>query len=292
MKKAVAVLLLLLSAGLSLSSCMHIKKYDSCHPVNHPMSKWEGYAEGVQFELYIGDDEYKDFMVIDYGNKKISYLVRWHRNYASQISITDVRESFVDENKSPVKQTLNLPRGSWDIELIDEIHFKFVRGSVKVPDATCDIPEVTLPSEIVMVRIPSEISSENFPQIEKDEAYDRCPTYRYGTQWISDDNKVIIDNIKSSGTYTAGTSKVTFVEEPNLVYLIGFFELDYKVYLTKWEQDSLFYFSKSEFLKSTEEWQCEYFENYFTARVVRSEHYDPGHILTFTLLETPLDSKE
>lgn len=292
MKKAVAVLSLFLAVLLSLSSCRHIRKYDSCHPVNQPMSKWEGDAEGLHFELYIGDEERKDFMVIDYGNKKISYLVCWHQNYASQMSINDVRESSVDENKSPVNQILNLRRGGWDIELIDETHFKFVHGSVEIPDATCDIPEVMLPNEIVMTRTQSEIGNENFPQIEKDEAYDRCPTYRYGTQWVSDDNKVIIDNIESSGTYTAGTSKVTFADEPNSVYFIGFFELDYKVYLMKWEEDSLLYFSKSEFVKSTEEWQCEYFENYFTARVVRSKHYEPGHILTFTLVETPLNSKE
>lgn len=289
MKKTVALLSFLLVVLLLVSSCSHIRKYDSCHPVNHPMSKWEGDADGLHFELYIGDEEHRDFMVIDYGNEKISYLVWWHQNYLSQMTINDIRESSLDENESPVHQVLNLRRGSWDIELIDETHFKFIHGLAEISDAKSYIPEAMLPNEIVMTRIQSKIGDENFPSIEKDENYDFCPTYRYGTQWISDDNRIIIDNIESSGTYTAGTSKVIFADEPNAVYYIGFFELDHKAYLMKWEEDSLFYFSKSKFVKSTEEWQCEYFENYFTARVIRSEHYEPGHILTFTLVETPLE---
>ena len=288
MKKAVALLLFILTLFPSLFSCRDIRKFDSCHPVNHPMSKWEGDAKGVHFELYIGDKEHKDFMIIDYGNKKISYLVWWHQNHLSQMTINDIRESSLDENESHVHQVLHLRRGGWDIDLIDETHFKFVRGSAEFPDATSNIPEVMLPNEIVMTRIQSKISNENFPSIEKDKAYDLCPTYRYGTQWVSDDNKIIIDNIESGGTYTAGTSKVIFAQEPSSVYYVGFFELDYKAYLMKWEEDSLFYFSNSKFVKSKEEWQCEYFENYFTARVIRSEHYEPGHILTFTLVETPL----
>lgn len=79
MKKAVVFLSFLLVALLFLSSCSHIRKFDSSHPVNHPMSKWEGDAEGLHFELYIGDEEHNDFMIIDYGNKKISYLVWWHQ---------------------------------------------------------------------------------------------------------------------------------------------------------------------------------------------------------------------
>lgn len=289
MKKAVVFLSFLLVALLFLSSCSHIRKFDSSHPVNHPMSKWEGDAEGLPFELYIGDEEHNDFMIIDYGNKKISYLVWWHQNYLSQMTINDIRESSLDESISPADQVLHLLRGSWNIDLIDETHFKFIHGSAEFPDATNNIPEVMLPNEIVMTRTRWDLGNESFPQPKRDEAYDLCPTYRYGTQWVSDDNMITIDNIKSRGTYTSGTSKVTFAEEPNSVYYIGFFELDYKAYLMKWEEDSLFYFSKSKFANSTEEWQCEYFENYFTARVIRSEHYEPGHILTFTLVETPLE---
>lgn len=285
MKKSVVLLSFLLVVLLLLSSCSYIRKYDTCHPAKQPMPKWEGDAEGLHFELYIGDEEHEDFMIIDYENKKLSYLVWWHQNYLSQMTINDIRESSLDESISPADQVLHLLRGSWDVELIDETHFELIHGPEEFPDAICDTPEATLPNEIVMTRTLSDLGNENFPQIGRDEAYDLCPTYRYGTQWISDDNRVVINNIESSGTHTAGTSKVTFTEEPNSVYLIGFFELDYKACLMKWEEDSLFYFSKSNFASSTEEWQCEYFENYFTARVIRSEHYEPGHILTFTLVE-------
>lgn len=291
MKKAVVVSLLLLAVLIALSSCSHIRKFDSCHPVNHPMSKWEGDAEGLHFELYIGDEEHEDFMVIDYGIKKISYLVFWHQNYASQMSLNDVRECTLDENESPTYQSPHLERSNWDIELIDETHCKFVSHGVgEIEDATSNIPELMMPTEIVMMRTQSELNKENFPEIEADESYGLCPTYRYGTQWISDDNKVIIENIKSGYNSTAGTSKVTFVEEPDSVYYIGFFELDHKAYLLKWEEET--YFTASKFAHSKEEWQCEYFENYFVAQVIRSEHYDPGHILTFTLVDTPLDSNE
>ncbi len=291
MKKAVAASLLLIAVLLSLSSCIHIIKFDSCHPVNHPMSKWEGDAEGLHFELYIGDEEHEDFMVIDYGIQKISYLVFWHQNYLSQMSLNDVRECTLDENESPIHQSLNLKRSYWDIELIDETHFKFVaHGAVEIADVTSNIPELMMPNEIVMTRTQAEINKENFPQIERDESYSLCPTYRYGTQWVSDDNKVIIENIESRYNLSAGTSKVTFVEEPDSVYYIGFFELEHKAYLLKWEEET--YFTASKFVHSKEEWQCEYFENYFVARVIRSEHYEPGHILTFTLVDTPLDSNE
>ena len=223
MKKAVALLLFWVAVLLSLSSCSHIIKFDSCHPINHPMSKWVGDCTDIHMELYVFDDELGEYMVIDYGDKKISYLVWWHQNYFSQMSTRDVRESFIDENQASWRQDLHLSRDWWDVELIDETHFKLVKRDVQISDIKCDIPELMLPNEVIMTRVETELTSEDIPQLEQDENYIFCPTYHYGTKWISDDNKVSFDGIKGDGT-----AKVTFAADPNSVYCIGFFEVNSK----------------------------------------------------------------
>lgn len=169
---------------------------------------------------------------------------------------------------------------------IDETHFKFTKGEVQSSETKCDIPELMLPNEIIMTRTQSDLNEEEFPEIEKNDNYDFCPTYRYGTKWQSDDDQVVINNIDCFGNL-AGKSSVTFTTEPNSVYYIAFFEVNSKAYLVRWENDSLSDFSEQEFRKATEEWQCEYFENYFTAQVIRSNYYEVGHTISFTLVEIP-----
>ena len=278
MKRVATALVFTLILSLLLSSCDYLK-FDTCHPTNQPMSKWEGDAEGLHFELYIGEGELEDFMVIDYGNKKIPYLVCWYKSYLTQMTVSDIRESVLNQEMPAYEQNPHLLMSAWNINLINETCFKITNDPTPPSNIKCKIPELSLPKEIIMTRVENGLSEEDFSQIARDEAYDLCPIYRYGTQWVSDDNKVIINLVADTDI------KITFAEEPNSAYHIYFSEVDYKAYLIKWEEYSLFYFSDQIFLSATEEWQCEYFENYFRARVIRSEHYEPGHIITFTLVE-------
>ena len=288
MKKIVVLLMMLSTFFFQLTSCSHIRKYDSCHPVNHPMSKWEGDAEGLHFELYIGDEEHRDFMVVDYGNKKIFYLVWWHRDYASQMSIRDKREFIgdVEHSYTNTHQAISY----WNIDLVKEDCFKMSGHEGQGTIGECKIPELMLPNEVTMTRVLEGLFENDFPQIEQDDSYKFCPIYRRGTQWVSDDNQfeICIDTKPHSND---DISEVVFTADQNAKFFVKFFEVESKAYLIKQENESAKFFTKYSFTSATEEWKCEYFEDYFLATVIRSEYYEPEHILTFTLLPSSTESE-
>lgn len=276
MRKNISILILLPFILLLLSSCSFITKFDKCHPTNQPMSKWVGSCNDIQFELYIADSDSdsEDIMIIDYGNKKLSYIVWWHGNYLSQMSINDVRVVYQQISDNSVHKT-HLNIGYWNIELVSQTCFKLIYYGVGRRGGVSEIPELMLPEEVVMTRVATGLT-EPIPQIEPDENYGYCPAYRQGTKWVSDDNQISIDMVN------CGEGRVVFADDPNLQYYIGFFESNSKAYSVKDQED---HYDILRYSFATEEWRCEYFEKYFTAEVVRSEHYETGHILTFNIIE-------
>ena len=282
--KYLAFAIILLFSLLSFCSCNNITKFNKWHPTQQYMSKWVSYSTQLHIELYIVDWELGDYMVIDYGDKEIAYIVMWHQNYLSQMSISDIRETSFNGSELDHLVDTHQKIYYYDVELISEDCFKLNKHSAYNLNENCEIPEWMLPNEIVMTRVATQLTEEDIPNIDLDENYGLCPGYRDGTQWISNDNQISID--MTGAGRTSGIGEVTFAEEADSRYYIGFFEVNSKAYLMKIEKDATYSFCKDKLASATEEWKCEYFNNYFTAEVVRSDHYETGHIITFTLVET------
>ena len=265
MKKPLVFIAALIILLTSLTSCTYITKFDTCHPTNYPMSKWAG----ENIELYIVDNAIMDnpysIMIVDYGDKKISYNVWWHQNYLTCLSIRDTREGVYVEEEPPSYGENNYHYVSgWDIELIDETHCKLINGP--------EFADLELPEEVILTRVATDLTKEDFPQIDIDERYSFCPTYYYGTKWRSDDGQFQVE-IKSH----SATGALTVASDTEAKLWMRFLESNSSVYVLK-ENTGLGYLNESDI---TEHWRCEYFENYFVATVIRSEYYEPGQVITF-----------
>lgn len=277
MKKTLAFFTVLIILLTSLTSCSNIEKHATCHPVSYPMSKWAG----ENIELYIVDpdimDNPKDLIFVDYGDKKLAYYAQWECNYQVILNICDIREFAFSEKGKTYKNCNGIAR--WDIELIDKTHCKLINGP--------KYSEFGLPEEVILTRVATNLTKEDFPQIDIDEQYSFCPTYYYGTNWISDDSQFEV-NFDILGFNSNGVGIVNIDSNPEIKYYMYFLESNFSVYVSQ-KKTALGYLNESDI---TEHWQCEYFENYFVATVIRSEYYEPGQVITFNRVMPEEDATE
>lgn len=284
MKKKVTLLAVLFIFLFLLSSCDSYRaKYDTCHPTKQPMSKWVGDC----VEIYVLGSGRKSIMIVDYGVEKIHYLIYWHGDCLTRMSIRDCREAVSVLDEPDIMFDSHQSIANWQIELIDETCFKLKGHREEESEGECEIPELMLQKDITMTRVATDLTEADIPQIEVNDDYNFCPAYRYDSQWISDDNQVSICMLGNGGA-----GEVTFATNPDTKSYVRFFEANSKCYLIKRDNKSWLDISPAKFKNASEEWKCQYSEKCFTAEVVRSEYYESGHILTFSLVETPQISKE
>lgn len=273
MKRLIALLFVLALLLASLTSCRYRGFNDSRHPSNQPMTKWG--AEGI--ELYVLGPDQRSFMIVDCNGKKMTYFVTY--GYG-QIVVDDVHPLYYKLETGEVEKGL-ITITLWNISLKTETKFKLYDGVIDVPGGGYDIPELMFAEELDFVRIATNLTEEDIPKIKIDEQYGLfCPKYRPVTQWISDDQQMTMDRRICQLT-----------SDPDTQFYINFFESNSSAYLTKITDENKRDDTSSLVSQSTEEWKCEYFEDYFLATVVRSEYYEPGHVLTFTLLPPSTESE-
>lgn len=279
MKRLIALFFVLALLSTSLTSCLTRSRLmdDSRHPLNQPMTKWG--AEGI--ELYVLGPDQDSFMIADFNGKKMTYFVSLD---SSLFAVEDLHPVYYKLETGEL-ETLRTIIREWSISLKTETKFELSHGATAVPGGGYDIPELMFAEEIEFVRIATNLTEEDIPKIKIDEQYGLfCPKYRSGTQWISDDHQM---------TIKSGFKDICQItSDPNTQFYINFFESNSSAYLTKITDENKSDYSRSSIVsQSTEEWKCEYFEDYFLATVVRSEYYESGHVLTFILLPPSTESE-
>jgi len=260
---------------------------------NQPMSKWV--AEGI--ELYVLNCGPTDtdatrrvddaFMITDFGDTKMFYDVRIYPECENRygISISDIHGTSEYLVHSPKNDTSRYPIHNGYLEPISETQFQVALYNCEIKGGGYDIPELMFPKEIIFTRVAENLTEEDIPKIEINQQYEFCPTYRRYSRWVSDDFKMTL----SVGSFVS-TDKVVKCQvttDPDVCFCVDFFESNSSAFLTKTTEENLRFRVESletSISNSSEEWQCEYFENYFLATVIRSEYYETGHIITFTLL--------
>ena len=262
MKKLIVVVCLFALLLSSLTSC-GLLIIVNWTPDRQPMSKWV--ADGI--ELYVLEDNADSFMIVNYGDTQMFYRFRFSYRAGPPFSIDDIRKYSYHEI------------ASGDFLLISDAKFKVTMYDSTVFGGGHNLPELMFPKEIIFTRVATDLTEEDIPQIAIDPQYSFCPIFSETSKWVSDDLQMTLINNEP----LLGQQKCQLASDPNTQFHVNFFESNSSAYLTKITEENK---SSSEtsliVSQSTEEWACEYFEDHFLATVIRSEYYEPGHVLTFT----------
>lgn len=268
MSKKFKLLLIILSSVITLSSCNLTKT--EWHPTRFPMSKWEG----DNLTLYILNQDINngtDLILIDLGEEKLTFDVWWHGNGLWNLDIID-RNVPTTEN-APQLSGISERRsvGSFDLKILDEKHSEL---RVYSPE---DIPEDFFPNDkIVLECTATDLKKEDIPIIDTND-YSFCPTYCYGSLWLSEDKQISI-KILPQKKAEHGIGEVTFSNDPNVVEYMKFARFNSSAYIGEFGENELFYFN---IRNANEEWKCEYSEDSFIATVVHSHRFKQGEVFSF-----------
>lgn len=257
-------------------------------PWCQPMTKWA--AEGI--ELYVlqtaGDEKsvYDAIMIAHYGDTRMFYDVSIHPYHIEKgygMTISDIHETASYLSEPSVSSPSRFPIYYGDVEPISDTEFRVTLSDCEIFGGGYDIPELMFPKELTFTRVAENLTEADIPEITLDQQYEFCPTYRAYSRWISNDLQMtlyvyVLTNVdKRTKCQLSGDSDVSFY--------VNFFESSSSVFLTKITEENVNAPDKSLITSNSgEEWRCEYFEDYFLATVIRSEYYEAGHVLTFTLL--------
>ena len=264
----ISILLSVILCGCNLTK-------NEWHPIKSVMSKWEG--DGI--ELYILDDDInngKDLIFIDSGDGKLVFDVLWQGNGLWNLEMLDRRMPKNEDGSTLDGDLHEHTAGSFGLTILKE-------GSCLLkPYVTCHIPENMLSDKIVLQRTVTDLNPEDIPEIKLNDKYGFCPTYRYGSQWLSEDEQISI-SILPQKKAELGIGKILFDKEPNADLYIKFHEYNSMAYVGGFSENTHnFYVNIRD---AQEQWQCEYFEDYFTATVVCSGRYPTGQVIRFNRIQ-------
>ena len=258
-KKVIVSFAILLILITTLPSCDPSGRNFAWHPTQTPMSKWVG--ENIELYVLPVDENYKgSLMIIDFGETKLTFYVRWHQNGLSELSLHDKRvmDSSIDY----------FAVASFYGKTVSETQYLLYSYD------TYNLPDDLFPEKIMLNRVATDLSYEDIPVIKTDENYKFCPVYHRGTEWISIDNKTAIIAPVSS---RYGIGKVIFDGAENEPLDVIFLEYDSTIYCGNWNSYSAVILEDAQ-----EMWKCDYFEDYFVATVLCSDYYNVGESITFT----------
>ena len=299
LKKILALLCFCALLLTSLTSCAQYF-WDWVYgtgPWNRPMSKWT--ADGV--ELYILNDcgptdvnpsafVNDAFMIVHYGDTEIVYKVGIYSAHTKKgyvMYISDGRETIMYTSSYSKNPPHIYTLSAGNIETISETEFSVTL--IRPPEISgggYDIPELMLPEEITFTLAAENLTEADIPEIHRDEQYQFCPTYRTYSEWISDDLKLFL--YVSVYSDTDKRVRCRFNDGSGVSFYVNFFESNSSAFLTKITEENQNVNDVSLIVNASgEQWECEFFEDYFVATVIRSEYYEVGQILTFNLLLPP-----
>ena len=283
--KYVSIVLALFTFAMSLSGCL-IRNYDKLAP-NFPMTKWE--ADG--YELYIGDN-------IELGGVMVCHLEDGKTvTYAADIGMFGIT---IADTRKPI---LEAPHSAGEVSKYYQLgYFKYNIGLFRSsftmkycsnngglsPEWLWDgAPEKELKFKLTQ----RNLNEDDIPKVEFDPALDYCPVFYPGCKWLSDDGKVSIRTETAESRKECEeddfyyyrqpfVGKATFSEESLEEYDVVFGQLDTGIYigsLLSGENDSTICDRST----AEEIWECEYFEDGFTAKVIKSQRYEIGTVIRF-----------
>lgn len=264
MKKVIVSFSILPILIITFFSCDLSGRNFAWHPTQTPMSKWVG--ENIElYTLPLDENRKGDLMIVDFGETKLAFYVRWHQNGLRELSLYDKQGIDLWENDSYDYFWV----AGFDGKTISETQYLLYSYD------TYNLPDDPFPEKIMLNRVATDLSYEDIPEIKTDENYKFCPIYQKGTEWISSDNKTVIVTTASS---QHGIGNAIFDNAKNEPLDVIFSKYNSTIYCGNWDfQDP------SSILKEAKEiWKCEYFEDYFIATVEYSDHYKAGASITFT----------
>lgn len=281
----VSIVLAMFTFAMSLSGCL-IRNYDKLAS-NFPMTKWE--ADG--YELYIGDN-------IELGGVLVCHLNDGRTvTYTADIGMFGIT---IADTRKPI---FEVPPFTGEVLKYYQLgYFKykigFFRSSFTMkycsnndglsPEWLWDgAPEKELKFKLTQ----RNLNKDDIPKVEFDPALDYCPVFYPGCEWLSDDGKVAIRTETAEDRKVSESDelyyykqpfagKATFSGESSEKYDVVFGQLDTKIYignLLSGETDSTI----CDRSVAGEIWECEYLENGFTAKVIKSQRYEIGTVIRF-----------
>lgn len=259
-----------------LCSCNMLSR--KCHPTKFPMSKWE--ADGIQ--LYILEENInngKDLLFIDSGETTLVFDVIWHGNGLWQLEALDRRVPTVKGDSTCNEELRPHSFGAFELKILDE------NSCTLEISSPSSIPEEVITNKIVLHRTTMDLSKDDIARIQNDAKYDFCPTYRYGSKWISEDKQISVEVLQQKHA-ELGIGEVVFADSPDAKFYMKFLEYGSMAYIG--EIGTLHF----DVRQAKERWKCEYFKDYFMATIISSEYYQTGHILRFERCNTGDGSPE
>ena len=274
MKKVISFVLVLICITSMLCACGPVYQ-NSISPQNQPMTKWV--ADG--FELYITDTD-KGLMICDFAEKTIAYDVAFMPG--NEMLLMDRRPQDVIWEDNVLYGDHGYENPGYSIA-----GGAYVSTSKTVFRVELDghyIKTSDFPEKLVYRRVAENIKAEDIPVIEIDANFGYCPIYSIGSLWASEDKNVLIEidgQLEPYGSYAIG--KVTVNEQAENIYM-AFNEINSTAYMGPLKDPNAIGTVYDTAL-ATDEWKCEFFEDYFKATVVRSDYYEDGTVLVFHISE-------
>lgn len=279
----VSLIVTVILITFTLCSCSPVYQY-SISPESQPMSKWE--ADG--FELYI-TDLYKGLLICYFTEKTIAYDVYFSAGNSIQLMDRRPQDVVFEDNvlysDAYEKPGYTVAIGSYHPSSKTKCTMTIEGSPVKT---SCFSKE----QELVFRRTATDLTAYQIPTIEIDANFTNCPIYSIGSKWISHDGNITIDiegQLRPYKSYAIGKIAINGQTDENIY--IAFNEIDSVAYLGNLTTPKSFPLRYDTQLAS-DQWKCEFFEDYFVATVICSNYYEPGDILTFTLVRTPTNSTE
>ena len=282
----VSIVLAMFTFAMSLSGCL-IRNYDKLAH-NFPMTKWE--ADG--YELYIGDN-------IELGGVLVCHLKDGRTvTYTADIGMFGIT---IADTRKPI---FEVPPFTGEVSKYYQLgYFKynigFFRSSFTMkyysnndglsPEWLWDgAPEEELKFKLTK----RGLKKDEIPKVEFDSALDYCPVFYPGQEWLSDDEKVSIRTETAESRKVSESDELYYYRQPfagkaifsgesSEEHDVVFGQLDTKIYigsLLPGETDSTI----CDRSIAEEIWECEYFEDGFIARVIKSQRYEIGTVINFS----------